>query len=97
MLEVCQLTEFNFPAAFSGSGVVSFMGSVVLQLGSFPILLSVQIVFFKGIALDVRSEVWPLLLGLVEYSDTAEVRKKRKEERSATFSQLTAKWYVKWH
>ena len=73
------------------------MASVVFKLRTCPVSFLVQIVFFKGVALDVRSNVWPLLLGLVEYRDTSEVRKERKKERSVTFSQLTAKRYVAWY
>ena len=77
--------------------VTNFVASVVFKLRTCLVSFLVQIVFFKGVALDVRSNVWPLLLGLVEYRDTAEVRKERKKERSVTFSQLTAKRYVAWH
>lgn len=53
-------------------------------------------VFFKGVEPGIRKEVWPLLLGLVEYNSTAEARRTSKKERNGVFLQLTSKRYV-WH
>ncbi|KAL5473150.1 hypothetical protein EMCRGX_G027598 [Ephydatia muelleri] len=50
-----------------------------------------KIVFFQGIALNLRKEVWPFLLGVYSFGSTAVERNKAKEDLLTEYRSIQAK------
>lgn len=50
-----------------------------------------QTVFFRGVEISLRKEVWLYLLGVVDFDSSEKMRREKYEERQATYKQLNEK------
>lgn len=53
--------------------------------------LVLQTVFFRGVEISLRKEVWLYLLGVVDFDSSEKMRREKYEERQATYKQLNEK------
>ena len=50
-----------------------------------------QIIFFKGVSVECRAEVWPFLLHVYHWKSTRKEREQKRQELERKFEELQAK------